>query len=121
MLEDQPTLVGKTIGKYRIVREIARGGMGVVYLARDDQILDRAVALKSLPANCSEDPSHRDRLAHEARMAAKLVHRAIASVYELLEADNQLFIVSEFVNGVTLRDELEDGPLAAPHLVGNVD
>jgi len=119
MLEDQPTLAGKTIGKYRIVREIARGGMGVVYLARD-QILDRAVALKSLPAEYCEDLSRRDRLAHEARMAAQLDHRAIATVYELQEAGNQLFIVSEFVNGVTLRHELEDGPLAPAHLLGTL-
>ena len=52
LLEGEPSLAGKTIGKYRVVREIARGGMGVVYLARD-QVLDRAVALKSLPAEYS--------------------------------------------------------------------
>jgi predicted Ser/Thr protein kinase len=119
LLEDEPSLAGKIIGKYRIVREIARGGMGVVYLARD-QILDRAVALKSLPAEYSEDPSRKERLAREARMAAQLEHRAIATVYELLEADGQVFIVSEFVNGVTLRRELQDGALPPAHLVGTL-
>ena len=119
LLESEPSLAGKTIGKYRVVREIARGGMGVVYLARD-QVLDRAVALKSLPAEYSEDPSRRERLAREAKMAAQLEHRAIATVYELQEADGQVFIVSEYVNGVTLRRELQDGPLPSAHLLGTL-
>jgi predicted Ser/Thr protein kinase len=119
LVDDDASLAGKTIGKYRIIREIARGGMGVVYLARDS-VLDRAVALKSLPAEFSEDPSRRERLAREAKMAAQLEHRAIATVYELQEWDGQVFIVSEFVNGVTLRRELEDGPLPAGHLLGTL-
>jgi len=119
ILDDDASLAGKTIGKYRVVREIARGGMGVVYLARD-QVLDRAVALKSLPSEYSEDPSRRDRLVREAKMAAQLEHRAIATVYELQEEDGRFFIVSEFVNGVTLRRELDDGPLPPGHLLGTL-
>jgi eukaryotic-like serine/threonine-protein kinase len=119
LIDHEPDLAGTTIGKYRIVREIARGGMGVVYLARD-QVLDRAVALKSLPAEYSEDPSRRDRLVREAKMAAQLEHRAIATVFELLEADGRFFIVSEYVNGVTLRRELADGPLPPGHLIGTL-
>jgi tRNA A-37 threonylcarbamoyl transferase component Bud32 len=119
LLDDEPALAGKIVGKYRIVREIARGGMGVVYLARD-QVLDRAVALKSLPMEYLEDPARRERLAREARMAAQLEHRAIATVYELQEFEGQVFIASEYVNGVTLRRELEDGPLPPGHLLGTL-
>ena len=119
LLDDEPALAGKIVGKYRIVREIARGGMGVVYLARD-QVLDRAVALKSLPMEYSEDPARRERLAREAMMAAQLEHRAIATVYELQEFEGQVFIASEYVNGVTLRRELEDGPLPPGHLLGTL-
>ena len=119
LIDREPDLGGTAIGKYRIVREIARGGMGVVYLARDE-VLDRLVALKSLPAEYSEDASRRDRLVREAKMAAQLEHRAIATVFELLEADGRFFIVSEYVNGVTLRHELEDGPLPPGHLIGTL-
>ena len=119
LLDDQPALAGKIVGKYRIVREIARTGMSVVYLARD-QVLDRAVALKSLPMEYSEDPARRERLAREAGMAAQLEHRAIATVYELQEVEGQVFIASEYVNGVTLRCELEDGPLPPGHLLGTL-
>ena len=118
LLDDEPALAGKIVGKYRIVREIARGGMGVVYLARD-QVLDRAVALKSLPMD-TRDPARRERLAREAAMAAQLEHRAIATVYELQEFEGQAFIASEYVNGVTLRCELEDGPLPPGHLLGTL-
>ena len=119
LLDDEPALAGKIVGKYRIVREIARGGMGVVYLARD-RVLDRAVALKSLPMEYSEDPARRERLEREATMAAQLEHRAIATVYELQEFEGQVFIASEYVNGVTLRRELEDGPLPPGHLLGTL-
>ena len=82
---------GQVLGKYRVVREVARGGMGVVYRATDE-VLGRTVALKALPAEYAHDAGRRERLAREARLAARLSHRAIATVYELIEAEGRLFI-----------------------------
>jgi serine/threonine protein kinase len=110
---------GHSIGKYRIVREIARGGMGVVYRATDE-VLGRSVALKSLPAEYAHDSLRRERLVREAKLSAQLNHRAIATVYELVATDEQLFMASEFVQGITLRRELADGPLPPSHLLGTL-
>ena len=115
----EPLAAGHTIGKYRIVREIARGGMGVVYRATDE-VLGRSVALKSLPPEYAQDRVRRERLVREARLAAQLNHRAIAAVYELVESEGQLYIASEFVPGITLRRELEDGPLPPSHLLSTL-
>ena len=117
--EDQPSRVGETVGKYRIVRPIASGGMGVVYQATDE-VLGRSVALKALPVEYAQDKTRRDRLAREAKLAAQINHRAVATVYELVEADGQLYIASEYVAGITLRRELEDGPLPPAHLLGTL-
>jgi hypothetical protein len=117
--DEEPDRTGRVIGKYRIVRPIATGGMGVVYQATDD-VLGRTVALKALPAEYAQDRTRRDRLVREARLAAQINHRAVATVYELVEADGQLYIASEYVPGITLRRELEDGALPAPHLLGTL-
>jgi len=101
---------GAMVGGYRIVRIIGRGGMGVVYLAEDTR-LHRAVALKALPPHLFRDDRMRSRLRHEARAAAALSHPSIATVYALEEIDDQPFIVSEYLEGRTLREELADGPL----------
>ena len=117
--EEDALKAGQTIGKYRIVHQIARGGMGVVYRATDE-VLGRAVALKSLPSEYASDKARRERLVREARLTAQLNHRAIAVVYELVEADGQLYMASEFVPGITLRRELEDGPLPPSHLLSTL-
>ena len=120
MRDDETALApGETIGHYRIVQEVARGGMGVVYRATDE-VLNRPVALKSLPAEYASDRTRRERLVREARIAAQLNHRAIATVYELIESDHVLYIASEFVEGITLRRELHDGPLPPAHLLGTL-
>jgi serine/threonine protein kinase len=106
----------RTVGPYKIVEELGRGGMGVVYLA-DDTRLGRQVALKALPANLARDPSLRERLRREARAAAMLSHPGIAAVHALEEIDDELFIVSEYVRGHSLRLEIERGPLASEALV----
>ena len=103
--EQEPLAPGMVVGHYTIVREIGRGTMGRVYLA-DDGLLGRAVALKALPPHLSGDPAHRERLKREARAAAGLTHPGICAVYALEEFGGQLFIISEFVDGHTLRDEI---------------
>jgi len=116
MLDDEPSLVGQHVGSYTIVEEIGRGGMGVVYAARDER-LGRMVALKALPPEYTSDRTRRDRLAREARAAAAFAHEAIATVYALEDIDGALYIASELVPGQTLREEVGGGPLAPPLLI----
>lgn len=101
---------GTRVGAYRIIDELGRGGMGVVYLAEDER-LGRRVALKSLSPDIAADPASRERLRREARAAATISHPAIAVVHALEEIGDQLFIVAEYVRGRTLRYELQHGPL----------
>jgi predicted Ser/Thr protein kinase len=101
---------GMRIGAYEIEQEIGRGGMGVVYLARDVQ-LGRRVALKALSRVHDSNTALRERLRREAQAAATISHPAIATVYALEEIDGRLFIVSEYIEGHSLRSEIERGPL----------
>ncbi len=114
--ETGAAMIGKQIGAYVVLREIGRGGMGVVYAARDER-LGRTVALKALPPEYTSDKRHRDRLAREARAAAAFSHEAIATVYALEDIDGELFIASELVEGDTLRVELGRGPVAVDRLL----
>lgn len=96
--------------RYRIVRELGRGGMGVVYLA-DDLQLERPVALKFLPARLAEDRVARALLVAEARAAAGLDHPNVATVFEIGESDDgRLFIAMAYYDGETLRERLERAP-----------
>ena len=102
---------GAQVGAYRIERILGRGGMGVVYLAQDTR-LHRPVALKALPPHLFRDDRMRARLKQEARAAAALSHPSIATIYALEEIGEQIFISSEFLEGRTLRREVESGPLS---------
>jgi serine/threonine protein kinase len=102
---------GTRIGPYQVQEEIGRGGMGVVYAARDER-LGRTVAIKVLPRAFSGDRRARERLAREARAAAALSHPAIATVYALEEIEGELFLASELVRGITLRQTLAEGRLS---------
>jgi len=104
---------GDQLGSYTIVREVGRGGMGRVYLASDAR-LGRNVALKALPPETTFDASHRERLRREARAAAALTHPGICTVYALEELDGDLFIASEYVDGTTLRYQLDSGRRPSP-------
>jgi serine/threonine-protein kinase len=101
---------GAQVGSYRIERIIGRGGMGVVYLAHDVR-LHRRVALKSLPPHLFRDPKMHARLKQEARAAAALSHPSIATVFALEEIGDQLFIASEYLEGRTLRAEINAASL----------
>jgi len=103
--EEEALAAGTVIGHYTVVRELGRGAMGRVYLARDSR-LGRQVALKALAPHLTGDPSHRERLKREARAAAGLTHAGICTVYALEEIDGHLFIASELVDGQTLREEI---------------
>src|SRR5213594_178903 len=98
-------------GRYSIERELGRGGMGIVLLARD-VALDRPVAIKLLPPHLATRPDERERFLQEARTAAGLAHRNIVPIH-LVEARGELvFFVMGFVDGETLRDRVERaGPL----------
>jgi len=106
LLDEEPGLApGTVLGNYTIVREVGRGGMGHVYLAKDER-LGRLVALKALAPHLTRDPAHRERLKREARAAALLTHPGICTVHALEELDGELYIISEYVDGHTLRDEI---------------
>ena len=99
---------GTRVGDFEIRREIGRGGMGVVYLAHDVH-LARPVALKALPPLSDRLLVHRFR--REAQAAAAVSHAGIATVYAFLETTDGNFIASEYIQGRTLRQELQHGPL----------
>jgi len=100
---------GTALGSYRIDGLLGRGGMGAVYLAYDTT-LHRQVALKVLTEPAEGDLS-RTRLLREARSAAALNHPNICTVYEVGEANGLAFIAMEYVEGLSLRDRLDAGPL----------
>jgi serine/threonine-protein kinase len=107
---DDTSWAGRRIGNYEIGAELGRGGMGVVYLATDTR-LNRRVAIKALPASFARDPQRRARLRTEASAAAALSHPGIASVHALEEIGDDLFIVTEYVDGRSLRQAIADGPM----------
>jgi predicted Ser/Thr protein kinase len=100
---------GTRVGRYEIIREIGRGGMGVVYLAHDN--LGRDVALKALPPETSFDPVTRERLKREAQAVATIKHPGVATVFAFEELEGQPFIVSEYVDGRSLRETIASQPL----------
>jgi serine/threonine protein kinase len=108
---------GSMVGFYRINGVAGRGGMGVVYDAEDTR-LRRRVALKSLPPGIAGDDKRRQRLQQEARAAAALQHSGIAVVYALEEIDGHLFIATEYLEGETLRVEIERGRQPSERALG---
>jgi eukaryotic-like serine/threonine-protein kinase len=98
-------------GKYRVLEEIGRGGMGVVYKAEDTK-LARQVAIKVLPEVFTADPERLARFEREARVLASLNHPNIAAIHGVEEADGQRFLVLELVEGDTLAERLIKGPLS---------
>ena len=104
------SLVGRTLSHFEIVEEISRGGMGVVYRARDSR-LHRDVALKVLPPELVADPARRERFIQEARAASALEHPNIAVIHAIDEAEGISFIAMELVRGEKLSDVLARGAL----------
>src|SRR5215475_9823229 len=100
--------VGTRLGPYEIVGPIGAGGMGEVYRARDER-LKRDVAIKVLPASFSSDPDRLRRFEHEAQAAGGLNHPNITAVHDVGTHDGAPYIVTELLEGETLRTRLSGG------------
>ena len=96
---------GTRFGRYQIRSPIGAGGMGEVYLAEDTE-LERTVALKVLPEGVASDQQRMQRFVQEAKSASALNHPNILTIYEVGRADSIRFIATEFINGVTLRQQM---------------
>ncbi len=110
-------LIGRTVAQYEVVARLGGGGMGVVYAARDTK-LGRRVALKFLPPQWSHDEAARERFIREAQAASSTDHRNICTIHDIGSGDEgQLFIVMAHYDGETLKERLEQGPLAVDEAV----
>jgi eukaryotic-like serine/threonine-protein kinase len=103
-----PLTAGKKLGTCEILAPLGAGGMGEVYRARDT-VLGREVAVKVLPAGFTTDPDRLRRFTQEAQAAAALNHSNILAIYHIAEQDGAPYIVSELLEGETLRDRLRTG------------
>ncbi len=103
-------MVSQSISHYKVLSEVGRGGMGVVYKAEDTK-LKRFVALKFLRSDVLEDEEHRERFLREAQAAAALDHSNICTVYEIDEAGGETFIAMAFIEGRTVKDKIAERPL----------
>ncbi|MCC7103780.1 MAG: protein kinase, partial [Chloroflexi bacterium] len=113
----QPLAPGSRLGRFVIERVLGRGGMGVVYLARDGA-LGREVALKMIGGELAWNPEFLARFDREARSAARLSHTNVVHVYDVTQEGSQRLLVMEYVPGQTLSDRLHDqGALTPSQLI----
>ncbi|MHC4976516.1 MAG: serine/threonine-protein kinase [Planctomycetota bacterium] len=101
---------GQSIGPYLVEQEIGRGGMGIVFLARDTR-LDRQVAIKSLPEHLAVDPERLARFEREAKVLATLNHPNVAGIYGVEEVNGARYLILEYVEGETVAERLDRGAL----------
>jgi Tol biopolymer transport system component/predicted Ser/Thr protein kinase len=109
-----PLAAGTTLGPYAVTAFVGAGGMGEIYRAKDTR-LDRTVALKILPA--SKDPDRKARFEREARAISQLQHPHICALYDVGSQDGVEYLVMEFLEGQTLAQKIEKGPLPIAELV----
>ncbi len=117
-----PPAPGSRLGPYEILACIGEGGMGVVYRAHDTR-LDRQVAIKLLLPDMAADPQARERLRREAKAAAALDHPYICKVFEIGDDGDKLFLVMEYIAGMTLHHRLQEGRLPLSdtlHVAGEI-
>src|SRR5215813_12408060 len=105
-----PLNIGSQLGAHEILALLGKGGMGEVYRARDTK-LKREVAIKILPDEFSRDPERVSRFQREAEVLASLNHSAIAAIHSLEEANGSRFLVLELVEGDTLAERVQRGPM----------
>ena len=103
-------MIGETISHFQVIEKLGEGGMGVVYKARDLN-LGRTVALKFLPHLSASSEVEKQRFHHEGRAASALNHPNITTIYEIQEANGQIFLAMEYVEGETLKQQLARNPL----------
>ena len=117
VLTEQPSAGEMFAEKYRIIDQLGKGGMGVVYKAMDTR-LKRIVALKFLPHELTSNAEAKDRFFQEARAAASLDHSSIGTVYEVDEFKGQSYIAMAYIEGTNLRMKLTSGPLDVEEAIG---
>src|SRR5688572_28220959 len=100
---------GREVGPFRIVRVLGRGGMGVVWQARD-LLLGRRVALKLIDAERLSAPGARERFQREAATTAALAHPNVVTLFEVGELDGTPWVALEYIEGDTLRERMVDDP-----------
>src|SRR4051794_15652599 len=109
-------MTGRKLGNYDILDKLGEGGMGQVWRAKDAR-LNRSVAVKILPPDVAGDPVRRERFEQEARALGALNHPNIVAVYDIGQTDGQAYIVSELVEGESLRAIIERGPIGGRKLL----
>ena len=109
-ISTETTMIGRTLGRYRVVERLGEGGMGAVYRAWDER-LERDVALKVISPRILSNADARRRLREEARLLSQLEHPAIATVYDFDAQDGLDFLVMELVRGQTMAQLVARGPV----------
>lgn len=108
---------GTKLGPYEIQAALGAGGMGEVYRARDTR-LAREVAIKVLPETFARDPERLRRFEHEARLLSTVNHPNILAIHDVGAQDSLHYLVSELLEGETLREKMSTGPLSQRRVTG---
>jgi eukaryotic-like serine/threonine-protein kinase len=103
-------ILGKKVSHYKILEQLGSGGMGVIYKAEDTK-LRRIVALKFIAPDKMKSPEFKARFFHEAQTAAALDHPNIGTIYEIDEADDQIFLAMSYIKGMSLQQKIKHSPL----------